>query len=141
MTTNATARAVELLQEAISLLSNEEAVSQKSLPTHRVRPDQDQTQLIELRGFVDWPTYREVKNYPLFTFNLGVVRIDGRKQWNKCQAWRETAVWAAENVAKHDEVVVFGTWKQSEWVDKETGELKRAQVFNVAYFGGDKPSE
>jgi len=130
-------RAIELLQEALSLLSN----GSQPLPTQRVRPDQDQTQLIELHGFVDWPTYREVKGYPLFTFNIGLVRSDGRKQWHKCQAWRDTAVWAAENVAKGAEVVVFGSWKPNEWVDKDTGELKRSEVFNVVYFGGDNPSE
>lgn len=137
MATDTTARAVELLQEAISLLSN----GNPPKPTERVKPDQDQTELIELKGIVDYPLYREVKGYPLFTFNIGLERIDGRRQWHKCQCWRDTSVWAFQNVFKDDEVVVFGQWKPNEWVDKETGELKRNQVFNVVYFGGDKPSE
>lgn len=141
MAINSTARVVELLTEALSLLSSEEAEGQKSLPTHRLRPDQDQSQLIELKGIVDYPSYQEVKGYPLFKFNLGLERIDGRRQWQKCQAWRDTAIWAQTEIQKDDEVVVFGTWKEDAWVDKETGEMKTRKVFSVVYFGGSNPSE
>ncbi len=131
MAVDTRARAIDLMQQAINLLQETNAPQKKT--------DDPETDLIRLTGTVGRPEYREAKGLPLYTFGLGIRRIDAKTEWINGVAWRKTALWAQENVRRGDTVAVQGYWETQEWTDQSSGELKAKNVFIVNHFESVNP--
>jgi single-strand DNA-binding protein len=60
--------------------------------------------------------------------------VDGETVWYRCFVWGQDATGAANELRKGNKVLIYGTLKQSTWVDKEGVERKTLEI-NVEEYG------
>ena len=60
--------------------------------------------------------------------------IDGETIWYRCFVWGQDATGAANELRKGNKVLIYGTLKQSTWIDKE-GVERRTLEINVEEYG------
>jgi single-strand DNA-binding protein len=59
---------------------------------------------------------------------------DGETIWYRCFVWGQDATGAANELRKGNKVLIYGTLKQSIWIDKEGTERKTLEI-NVEEYG------
>jgi single-stranded DNA-binding protein len=123
-----TARAIELLNEAIHLLQ------EPPTPIRAAQaPAEDE---MSFTGSIGRPELKQVgrDGVALFTAGLKYRReIDARFDWINLVAWRNTALWANDNLTSGSVVTVKGRFENQEWTD-QGGEKKQRTVFSVRVF-------
>jgi single-stranded DNA-binding protein len=125
-----TARAIELMEQAITLLR------EPAQPTPIRQSQQPAENELSFTGTISRPDFKQVGNQgiALFTASLEIRReIDAKKDWLKIQAWRSVAAWAGNNLIEGSVITVKGKFETSEWINQK-GETQTKTIFSVRAF-------